>query len=352
MPLSPPMTGAVPVAAPVQAAETEKPVPIVPCPPEVMRCTLGVLPPASVLNKTAIPLTAIARPLAIPASTEEGAAVPLIPFDRSGIVRCRACRAYINPYVCFVDGGRRWKCNLCGYVNEVRAEYYSPLVAATGQRRDMASRPELTHGCVEFCASTEYMSRAPMPPVFVFVIDVSATAVKSGLVAAAASGLLAWVRDFQGHKRTRVGFVLYDSTVVTVCLRTASRRPQLLVRSLLDECERVEGLPPARYEDIVVNLVDHADVVTRFLEDLPKMYAGTADPGVAFQSAVAAACQCVKPWGGRIVGFVSALPNVGNSALGLRGADELGRRGGGGGNKQAVEQESLFARALETDAGE
>ena len=351
----------VPAATPVAAAaaataaaapEMVERVPIVPCPAEVMRCTLGAVPSASMLSKTGIPLTAVVRPLAVAAGTEADAVVPLVPFDKTGIVRCRGCRTYINPYVAFVDGGRRWKCNVCGFVNDVRAEYYSPLVAATGQRRDLASRPELTHGCVEFCASTEYMSRAPMPPVFVFVVDVSATAVAQGLVAGVAQGLLDWVSGFGGHRRTRVGFVLYDSRVTYVNLRASpARRPVLQVCGDLDECEHIGALPPSRYEEIVVNLVDNAATVTRFLTDLPAMCTGTRDTGVAYQSAVAAACQCLKPWGGRIVSFVSALPNVGNSALAPRGADDFARRGGLSA-AQAQEREAAFARALATDAGE
>lgn len=346
--ITPPAATAT-AAAPVETVER---VPIVPCPPEVVRCTLGAVPPAGMLGKTGIPLTAVVRPLAVAAGTEADAAVPLVPFEKTGIVRCRGCRTYINPYVAFVDGGRRWKCNLCGFVNDVRAEYYSPVVAATGQRRDVASRPELTHACVEFCASTEYMSRAPMPPVYVFVVDVSATAVAQGLVAAVAEGLRAWVRGFAGHRRTRVGFVLYDSRVTYVNLRASpARRPVLQVCGDLDECERIGALPPSRYEELVVNLADNAAAVERLLADLPAMCAGTRDAGVAYQSAVAAACQCLKPWGGRIVSFVSGLPNVGNSALAPRGADDFARRGGLTA-AQAQEREAGFARALATDAGE
>ena len=35
-----------------------------------------------------------------------------------GVQRCKRCRLYVNPFVQFIDGGRRWKCNMCGYVND------------------------------------------------------------------------------------------------------------------------------------------------------------------------------------------------------------------------------------------
>ena len=61
----------------------------------------------------------------------------------SGIVRCRRCRAYINPFVTFVDGGRRWRCNLCTLPNDVPSDYYSPL-DRNGKRSDLNERPELS----------------------------------------------------------------------------------------------------------------------------------------------------------------------------------------------------------------
>lgn len=37
-------------------------------------------------------------------------------------------------------------------------------------------------GSVEFVAPTEYMMRPPMPPVYFFLIDVSVSAVRSGMI--------------------------------------------------------------------------------------------------------------------------------------------------------------------------
>jgi len=46
----------------------------------------------------------------------------------------------------------------------------------------MNERPELQRGCVEFIAPSEYMVRAPQPPVYFFMIDVCYAAVASGML--------------------------------------------------------------------------------------------------------------------------------------------------------------------------
>lgn len=48
------------------------------------------------------------------------------------------------------------------------------------QPGDRWARDELNHSVVEFVAPTEYMVRPPQPAVYVFLIDVSHTAVQSG----------------------------------------------------------------------------------------------------------------------------------------------------------------------------
>lgn len=63
----------------------------------------------------------------------------------------------------------------------VPGEYFAHL-DASGRRIDMDQRPELTKGSVDFVAPTEYMVRPPMPPLYFFLIDVSISAVKSGML--------------------------------------------------------------------------------------------------------------------------------------------------------------------------
>ena len=84
--------------------------------------------------------------------------MPTVNLGSAGIVRCKRCRTYINPFVRWVDGGRRFLCNVCEMPNEVPMDYYAGL-DHQGRRLDESSRPELAQGSVEYVAPQEYMVR-------------------------------------------------------------------------------------------------------------------------------------------------------------------------------------------------
>nr|CAD1841184.1 unnamed protein product [Ananas comosus var. bracteatus] len=126
-----------------------------------LRLTTHTIPSSqSLLARWHLPLGAVVTPLA---EVPEGEEVPIVNFGTAGVVRCRRCRTYINPYVTFTDAGRKWRCNLCSLLNDVPAEYYCAL-DATGRRLDIDQRPELSKGSVEFVAPTEYMVRPQCRP--------------------------------------------------------------------------------------------------------------------------------------------------------------------------------------------
>jgi len=132
-------------------------------------------------KEVAIPLGICVKPLGVSISGEE---FPTVNMGGKPIVRCKDCRAYINPYVRFIDNGMKWVCNFCGDINNTESYYYC-ATNKSGVRSDLDQRPELNSGSVDFIASGEYMSRPPMPPTFVFIMDVSKPAVDSGYVAMA-----------------------------------------------------------------------------------------------------------------------------------------------------------------------
>ena len=100
--------------------------PAVHCPPTFQRCTLQVAPQSyALLSKSRLPFGLIVNPYRTVQSHE---LVPVLGatdnvlagqpvFPAPAIVRCRRCRAYINPYVQFVDHAH-WRCNICHLINE------------------------------------------------------------------------------------------------------------------------------------------------------------------------------------------------------------------------------------------
>ena len=144
----------------------------------LLRCTTDRIPSTHSLQKdSSVPLALLIKPFGELPSGEE---VPTTTFNQKPLVRCRECRAYVNPFVKFIDNGQRWICNFCRLDNITESYYFSQLDENTGQRKDLDSRPELWSGSVDFIASSEYMSRPPLPPTYVFLLDVSQQAVDSG----------------------------------------------------------------------------------------------------------------------------------------------------------------------------
>ena len=137
-------------------------------------------------------------------------------FGNDPIVRCKDCRAYINPFVKWIDGGQRWVCAFCGDINTTENYYYS-TIDEEGYRTDHDDRAEFSVGTVDFIANHEYMNRPPMPPTFLFAFDVSKPAIDSGYLALACStmksvieqNLLAGMAD----ERAKIAFLTYDSHV-------------------------------------------------------------------------------------------------------------------------------------------
>lgn len=219
-----------------------------------------------------------------------------------------SCRTYINAFVTFLENGRRWRCNICAQLNEVPAPYFCHL-DEEGRRRDRDSRPELSEGVVEYIAPSEYMVRPPQPPSYFFVIDVSATSVRSGMLRSVASAISASLDSLPGSPRTQVGFLTYDDSVHYYSLKSGLSNPQMLVVADL-----VELFVPAP-DDLLVNLQESREVVDAFLENLPTMFERTTSQNACLGPALKAAFTVTKHIGGKMCVFQSVLPTLGDGAL-------------------------------------
>ena len=153
-----------------------------------MRCTTDYIPSTTNAFKDSnIPFAITVRPYG-EAMNEDGTTqeVPTVTFKNDPIVRCKDCRAYINPFVRWVQDGNAWICPFCGDLSQTPKYYYS-TIESDGYRTDHDMRPELSCGSVDFICVDEYMNRPPMPPTYIFAFDASKPAVESGYLAYACS---------------------------------------------------------------------------------------------------------------------------------------------------------------------
>ncbi|GKV38680.1 hypothetical protein SLEP1_g46569 [Rubroshorea leprosula] len=282
------------------------------CNPRFLRLTTTAIPNSqSLVSRWHLPLGAVVCPLA---EAPEGEEVPIVNFASSGIIRCRRCRTYVNPYITFTDAGRKWRCNICSLLNDVPGDYFVHLDAA-GQRIDLDQRPELTKGSVEFVAPTEYMVRPPMPPLYFFLIDVSVSAVRSGMIEVAAQTIKSCLDQLPGFPRTQIGFITYDSTIHFYNMKSSLTQPQMMVVSDLDDI--FVPLP----DDLLVNLSESRTVVEAFLDSLPSMFQDNLNVESAFGPALKAAFMVMNQLGGKLLIFQNTLPSLGVGRLRLRGDD-------------------------------
>lgn len=189
------------------------------CNPRFIRSSLYSVPGSSDLLKTVgVPFSITVSPFARqhPNDTE----IVISDLGPQGPVRCIRCKAYMNPFMNFVDGGRRFQCPLCSGLTEVSPEYFSHL-DHTGRRIDAIQRPELCLGSYELLATAEYCKNNELPqaPAFVFLIDVSQSAIRSGLVQLFCSQFINTIlpnlpKEIYEPDKTvssmRIGFVTYD----------------------------------------------------------------------------------------------------------------------------------------------
>ncbi|KAG0088911.1 COPII subunit [Podila epicladia] len=295
-----------PINLPATASITQSP--HANCDPSYKRSTLNAIPATSqLLTKSRLPFGLVITPYR---SVKEGDdPVPVV--TDSIIARCRRCRTYINPFVKFVEGGQRWKCNMCYTLNEVPSSF--DYDSQTQQPVDRWQRKELNHAVVEYIAPTEYMVRPPQPLVYLFLIDVSYPAIQCGMVATAATTILESLDRIPNDEgRTKVGIITVDSSMHFYNLGAESGEPQMLVVSDLED----PFLPQPN--DLLCNLSDCRSTLEALLNRLNDMFKDTQNVGNALGPALQSAYKLISPIGGKILCLQASLPNLEVGALKMR----------------------------------
>ncbi|WCJ18657.1 Sec23/Sec24 protein transport family protein [Euphorbia peplus] len=295
------------------------------CSPRYMRCTINQIPcTVDLVNTSGMQLSLLVQPLALPHPSEEP--VQLVDFGESGPVRCSRCKGYINPFMKFIDQGRRFICNLCGFTDETPRDYHCNL-GPDGRRRDADERPELCRGTVEFVATKEYTVREPMPAVYFFLIDVSMHAIKTGATAAACGSINQVIADLPEGPRTMVGIATFDSTIHFYNLKRALQQPLMLI------VPDVQDVYTPLQTDVIVPVSECRQHLELLLESIPSMFGNSKTAESAFGAAIKAAFLAMKSTGGKLMVFQSVLPSIGIGALSAREAE--GRSNISAGEKEA-----------------
>ncbi|KAI9223746.1 hypothetical protein BC828DRAFT_344662 [Blastocladiella britannica] len=279
--------------------------------PRFIRMTTNNVPcTEELLTQSALPLAAIVQPLA---ELEAGEAeIAVLEPGTSGPVRCRRCRAYINPMMPFIDGGRKFVCNFCAVENEVPADYFSNL-DMSGRRSDIMQRPELRYGTVEYVAGKEFYSSPPQPLAYVIAIDVSWNAVQSGLLAQMASIIRDWLYSPDAESRfpkgAKVGILTYDKSVHFYNFHPTFEQFQMLIVSDVDDM----FVPIS--EGFVVDPFESRLAIESFLDALPTLFQDNRATDSVLGAVVQAVVSHLKTRGGRMLIFHTSLPTSGPGAL-------------------------------------
>ena len=80
----------------------------------------------------------------------------VVDFGPGGPLHCNKCKAYINPFMRFLDNGRMLQYNFCSAKSETPPHYVCNT-GPDGRRHDADEKAELCRGSVDFVATESYM---------------------------------------------------------------------------------------------------------------------------------------------------------------------------------------------------
>ncbi|KAF5906409.1 protein transport protein Sec24C isoform X1, partial [Clarias magur] len=277
--------------------------------PRFIRCTAYNVPCTSDMAKQSqVPLAAVIKPLATLPPDENPPYI--VDHGESGPIRCNRCKAYMCPYMQFIEGGRRFQCSFCSCVTEVPPHYFQHL-DHTGKRVDCYERPELSMGSYEFVATVDYCknNKIPQPPAFIFLIDVSYNAVKSGMVKIVCQELKTLL-DYLPRENPdmessiRVGFVTYNKVLHFYNVKASLAQPQMMVVS--DVADMFVPL----LDGFLVNVTESRVVIESLLDQIPEMFADTRETETVFGPVIQAGLEALKAadCAGKLFIFHTSLP--------------------------------------------
>ncbi|XP_067131547.1 protein transport protein Sec24C-like [Centruroides vittatus] len=237
---------------------------------------------------------------------------PISDLGGFGPTRCNRCKAYMCPYMKFIDGGRRFQCAFCDGYTEVPQEYFAYL-DNMGQRTDKYQRPELCLGSYEFIATTDYCKneKFPNPPAFIFIIDVSYNNIKNGIVQLLCQNMKLLLKELpkEGDAEVsaiKVGFVTYSNAVHFFNIKEKLTQPQMLTVS------DIEDMFVPLIDGFFVSLEEAESVIDSLMEQIPIIFADSIQTEIVLAPAIQAGLEALKAAdrSGKLFVFHSTLPTA------------------------------------------
>ena len=152
------------------------------CSKDFLRTTINIFPTSeNQINQLPIPIGLLISPSSLYTQEED---IPIINYgDTNDIPRCKneKCKAFINPFIKFINGTEKWECNLCKSINRTEDSFYE-TVDSNGIIPDEDKKIELNNGSYEYILNKSYWknNRDPNTPNYFFLIDISYKAIQSG----------------------------------------------------------------------------------------------------------------------------------------------------------------------------
>ncbi|CAI4398627.1 BBF_HP2_G0026450.mRNA.1.CDS.1 [Saccharomyces cerevisiae] len=279
--------------------------------PDYIRSTLNAVPKnSSLLKKSKLPFGLVIRPYQ---HLYDDIDPP--PLNEDGlIVRCRRCRSYMNPFVTFIEQGRRWRCNFCRLANDV------PMQMDQSDPNDPKSRydrNEIKCAVMEYMAPKEYTLRQPPPATYCFLIDVSQSSIKSGLLATTINTLLQNLDSIPNHdERTRISILCVDNAIhyFKIPLDSENNEESADQINMMDIADLEEPFLP-RPNSMVVSLKACRQNIETLLTKIPQIFQSNLITNFALGPALKSAYHLIGGVGGKIIVVSGTLPNLGIGKL-------------------------------------
>ncbi|KAL8206957.1 UNVERIFIED_CONTAM: Protein transport protein Sec24D [Gekko kuhli] len=191
--------------------------------------------------------------------------------------------------------------------------FYFQHLDHIGRRIDHYERPELSLGSYEYVATLDYCknNKIPQPPAYIFMIDVSYSNIKSGLVKLICEELKTVLdrlpREEQEESSIiRVGFVTYNKVLHFFNVKSNLAQPQMMV--VTDVSEVFVPL----LDGFLVNFQESRSVINNLLDQIPEMFADTNESETVFAPIIQAGMEALKAaeCAGKLFIFHSSLPTA------------------------------------------